>query len=86
MRVEHVDLLKAGDSVTVMNGLAKISKKFLKIDLDKWTKLVAPSEHVRLNDPFCCCFQYRLMNHTLYHHCLMIQSSNTWLSKHFIHP
>jgi hypothetical protein len=37
--------VKEGATITILNALAKISNKFLKIDIDKWAR-VTPSDQV----------------------------------------
>ena len=32
-------MIKEGTTITVMNALAKVDNKFLKIDVDKWSNV-----------------------------------------------
>lgn len=38
-RNEQLEIIKEGATITVLNALAKITNKFLKLDLDKWSKV-----------------------------------------------
>ena len=40
-----MDVVKEGATINVMNALAKVTNKFLKVDLDKWARVV-PSDQV----------------------------------------
>ena len=40
-RLESVAALKEGSQITVMNAHARIQNNFLKIDVDKWARVVA---------------------------------------------
>jgi hypothetical protein len=43
--IEALDTVKEGATISVMNALAKVQNKFLKVDIDKWARVV-PSDHV----------------------------------------
>ena len=43
--LEQLDVVKEGTTITVMNALARITNRLLKVELDKWSR-VTPSEQV----------------------------------------
>ena len=45
MNLEKLDIVKAGATINVLNAMAKVDNKFLKIDIDKWSN-VKPSDIV----------------------------------------
>ena len=45
--IEQLDIVKEGATITILNALAKITNKFIKIDIDKWARLI-PSEQVKV--------------------------------------
>ena len=44
-RNEQLDIVKEGATITILNALARVQNKFLKIDLDKWSN-IKPSDEV----------------------------------------
>lgn len=46
MTIEALDLLKEGAQVTILNALAKISNKFIKVNIDQWARVSSPAPDV----------------------------------------
>ncbi len=37
--IEQLDIVKEGATLNLLNALAKVQNKFLKLDLDKWSRI-----------------------------------------------
>ena len=42
--LEHLDQIKEGQTISVMNAFAKVTNRFLKIDVDKWARVVVSTD------------------------------------------